>query len=158
MEPAPAGYRPNVGLAVFNPAGLVWFGRRVRTPPPYNWQFPQGGIDRGEDLEAAARRELEEETGITSVALLGRTAGWITYDFPAEVRGAKILQGNRGQAQVWFAFRFEGDEAEIALERHHQIEFDAWRWARLDEVVDLVVPFKQDAYRQVVRAFAPYAR
>ena len=73
MIPAPEGYRPNVGLVVFNVDGRVWLGRRVRTPGPFNWQFPQGGIDRGEDLEAAARRELEEETGMVSVTRLDRT-------------------------------------------------------------------------------------
>ena len=53
-----SAYRPNVGVVLFNTAGQVWLGRRANTPEPWNWQFPQGGVDEGEDLEAAALREL----------------------------------------------------------------------------------------------------
>jgi len=75
-------HRPNVGVVLFNDKGLVWLGRRANTPPPWNWQFPQGGVDRGEDLQEAALRELDEETGVTSVSLLDRGGDWIVYDFP----------------------------------------------------------------------------
>jgi putative (di)nucleoside polyphosphate hydrolase len=153
----PSGYRPNVGVVVFNQAGLVWLGRRVGTDGPFNWQFPQGGVDEGEDLLVAARRELVEETGITSVSLLARTEGWLTYDFPQGYRGSKASRGFRGQAQAWFAFRFEGDESEVDLTAYPPIEFDAWRWGRLEEAPDLVVPFKRDAYLQVVSAFRDFA-
>lgn len=156
MSPDLSAYRPNVGVVLFHPDGRVWLGRRAKTPPPYNWQFPQGGVDAGEDLETAARRELAEETGVSSVALLGRTDGWLTYDFPPEHTG-KLGRGFKGQRQVWFAFRFDGDEAEIDLEAHGTPEFDAWRWGRLDEVCDLIVPFKRPTYEAVVDAFHDFA-
>jgi putative (di)nucleoside polyphosphate hydrolase len=150
-------YRPNVGVVLFHPDGRVWLGRRVNTPGPYNWQFPQGGVDAGEDLFEAAQRELAEETGVTSATLLGRTDGWIVYDFPPEHQGAKRAQGWKGQRQVWFALRFDGEESEIDLEAHGEPEFDAWRWGFLAETPDLVVPFKRATYETVVQAFAPFA-
>ncbi|WP_374345923.1 RNA pyrophosphohydrolase [Phenylobacterium sp.] len=156
MSPDLSAYRPNVGVVLFHPDGRVWLGRRAKTPAPYNWQFPQGGVDAGEDLETAARRELAEETGVSSVALLGRTDGWLTYDFPPEHTG-KLARGFKGQRQVWFAFRFDGEEAEIDLEAHGTPEFDAWRWGRLDEVCELIVPFKRPTYEVVVAAFHDFA-
>lgn len=152
-------YRPNVGVVLFNPDGRVWLGRRAGTPGPHNWQFPQGGVDPGEDLEAAARRELAEETGARAVSFLDRTHDWIAYDFPPGHGGAKRLRGWRGQKQVWFAFRFEGDDAEFDLAAHHgPPEFDEWRWAFLDEAAALIVPFKRAAYDRVVEAFGAHAR
>ena len=150
-------YRPNVGVVLFHPDGRVWLGRRFQTPEPYNWQFPQGGVDDGEDYEAAARRELFEETGVRSAELLAATPGWIAYDFPPELAGAKAARGWRGQKQKWFAYGFTGEETEIDLEAHGEIEFDAWRWGRLDEACDLIVPFKRPAYERVVKAFARFA-
>ena len=153
-ELPPAGYRPNVGLVVFNPQGLVWLGRRAGAVGDHVWQFPQGGIDPGEDLMAAARRELLEETGIESVELLARTPGWIAYDFPPELFSPK---GWKGQAQVWFAFRFTGQDSDVDTAAHPPIEFESWRWAPLAEAAELIVPFKRRAYDQVAAAFAPFA-
>jgi putative (di)nucleoside polyphosphate hydrolase len=150
-------YRPNVGVVLFHADGRVWLGRRAGTPGPHNWQFPQGGVDPGEELEAAARRELAEETGARSAALLGRTRDWVAYDFPPGHGGAKRLRGWKGQKQVWFAFRFEGQDAEFDLAAHGEPEFDAWRWARLAEAAELIVPFKKAAYERVVEAFGGFA-
>jgi putative (di)nucleoside polyphosphate hydrolase len=149
-------HRPNVGVVLFHPDGRVWLGRRAGTPGPHNWQFPQGGVDAGEDLDAAARRELAEETGATSVTLLGRTEGWIAYDFPPDMP-AHASRNWKGQKQVWFAFRFDGEDTEFDLAAHGEPEFDAWRWGFLDEAPGLVVPFKRPAYEQVARAFASFA-
>ena len=152
-------YRANVGVVLFNAEGLVWLGKRADTPEPHCWQFPQGGIDEGEDLAVAALRELEEETGVTSVRLLGRTDDWIVYDYPPEVAANKQRRGkhHRGQKQVWFAYAFTGEDTEIRLDAHEQIEFEAWRWGRLAEGPDLIVPFKRAAYEAVVKAFAQFA-
>jgi putative (di)nucleoside polyphosphate hydrolase len=150
-------YRSNVGIVLFHPDGRVWLGKRAETPEPHNWQFPQGGVDAGEDLETAARRELAEETGARTVSYLGRTDGWVTYDYPDAFKGRKASRGFRGQKQVWFAFRFDGEEAEFDLGGHHEPEFDTWRWGYLAEAPELIVPFKRSAYETVVRAFAAFA-
>jgi putative (di)nucleoside polyphosphate hydrolase len=150
-------YRTNVGIVLLNGAGKAWLGRRAKTAGPHNWQFPQGGVDPGETLEAAALRELAEETGVTSAEVLGRTDGWTVYDFPEGWTGTKAMRGWRGQKQVWFALRFTGQDREVNLTAHQPPEFDAWRWAELDEAPGLVVPFKRAAYEQVIAAFRPFA-
>lgn len=148
--------RPNVGIVLMARDGRVWLGRRASTPPPLNWQFPQGGIDAGEDEYAAALRELEEETGVSSVLLLGRTRGWLGYEFPPGHEGSKAGKEWKGQKQIWFAFGFTGEEREIDLSGHDgHVEFDAWRWADLDEALESVIAFKRDVYRQVITAFRP---
>jgi putative (di)nucleoside polyphosphate hydrolase len=150
-------HRPNVGVVLFHPDGRVWLGRRVNTPDPHNWQFPQGGVDNGEDLETAARRELAEETGARSVTTLGRTEDWIAYDFPEDHGGSKQARGWLGQKQMWFAFRFDGPDSEFDLAGHCHPEFDDWRWGYLDEAPELIAPFKREAYEQVVKAFRRFA-
>ena len=135
--------------------GKVWLGRRSDVPGPRNWQFPQGGVDAGETPEAAALRELREETGVRSVVVIGRTQDWLTYEFPPGHTGSKLAKGWIGQKQIWFACRFLGAHSEIDLTRHHHVEFDAWRWADLAKTPDLVAPFKEATYRKVVETFTP---
>ena len=40
----------------------IFVGKRIDNQEA--WQMPQGGVDRDEDFETAAKRELFEETGI----------------------------------------------------------------------------------------------
>ncbi|WP_170973304.1 RNA pyrophosphohydrolase [Rhizobium sp. FKY42] len=166
VSPDELPYRPCVGVMVLNREGLVWVGRRLSEDnsesdgSPQLWQMPQGGIDKGEDHLKAAYRELFEETGIRSVSLLKEAQDWIYYDLPAHLIGIGLKGKFRGQKQKWFAFRFEGNESEINIEHppegQHQ-EFDAWDWKPMNELPDLIVPFKRAAYVQVVAAFSDLA-
>ena len=149
----PDRYRPNVGLALFSEAGYVFVGRRINGRGPFQWQMPQGGIDQGEAPEVAALRELDEEAGVSPklVDILEETSDWIYYDFPPALR-RKMPGPYLGQRQKWFALRFRGSEHDVRLDRHTP-EFDAWRWARLEETPSLVVPFKRHVYEDVAARF-----
>lgn len=159
-------YRPCVGVVLFNRDGLVFVGKR-RGPAPehvdsgHAWQMPQGGIDAGEDPLTAARRELHEETNVTSATLVAEAPEWFAYDLPPEIAGQAWKGKYRGQTQKWFAFRFTGPDSEIDIAHpaggHHKAEFEAWRWERLDGTPQLIIPFKRGVYERVVEAFAPFA-
>ena len=156
-------YRRCVGIAVFNSSGKVWAGRRIEnseTPSEFRWQLPQGGIDVGEEPLSAAKRELYEETGITTAVLLAETREWLNYDLPDELLGIGLKGKYRGQTQKWFAFRFEGSEDEINITEPpdgSKPEFDAWDWKLLDEMPELIVPFKRDIYERVVAEFSNFS-
>lgn len=149
-------YRANAGLALFSRAGHVFVGRRVNGRGAFQWQMPQGGLDPGETPLTGALRELEEEIGVASklVDLLEETEDWLHYDFPVDLR-RRMSGPYIGQRQKWFAFRFRGSDSDIRLDRHTP-EFDAWRWARLEETPELIVPFKRPVYLEVARRFRPW--
>jgi putative (di)nucleoside polyphosphate hydrolase len=156
-------YRPGVGVVLVNRAGLVFVGRRagLDAADPWAWQMPQGGIDAGEEPLAAARRELYEETNVSSVSLLAEAPEWFRYDLPADVARKSWKGRYRGQAQKWFAFRFEGEDGEIDIERPggggHKPEFSAWRWVRMAELPGLAIPFRRPVYERVVEVFGGLA-
>ncbi len=152
-------YRPCVGIMLLNKDGKVWIGRRamdrvVQQDEPGSWQMPQGGIDAGEDPLPAALRELEEETGISQVDVIGESDGWFSYDLPVHLLG-KALKGKYcGQKQKWFAMRYLGSDDEIDLSQAEDDEFDAWRWEDAQVLPDLIIEFKRPVYEQVIEAFA----
>ncbi len=146
-------YRPNVGIALFSKAGHVFVGRRINGRGPFQWQMPQGGIDPGESPLEGALRELEEEIGVPAklAEFLEETDSWLHYEFPADLR-RRLPGPYAGQKQKWFAFRFKGSDSDVRLDRHTP-EFDAWRWARLEETAELIVPFKRPVYAEVATRF-----
>ncbi len=159
-------YRPCVGVMILNKDGLVWAGRRIAEGnteydgSPQLWQMPQGGIDKGEEPLEAAYRELYEETGMKTVSLLAEAPDWVNYDLPEHLIGIGLKGKFRGQTQRWFAFRFEGDENEIAINPPpggHAPEFDAWDWLPMEKLPELIVPFKRAVYEEVVAAFRSLA-
>ncbi len=165
VEASRLPYRPCAGVALFNRDGLVWVGRRIDGPTEAEgagrwWQMPQGGIDEGEELIAAARRELHEETNIRTVSLLGTARDWIRYDLPPERVGKAWGGKYRGQTIRFVAFRFDGQESEIDVKRPaggHKPEFAEWRWERLDRLPELITPFKRQVYEAVAAEFAQFA-
>ena len=151
-DPLP-GYRPCVGLMVINRDGLIFVGDRLGTVG--GWQMPQGGIDRGEQPQEAALRELLEEIGTNRVELLIESSRWYAYDLPRQYV-AKFHKGRfRGQTQRWFAYRFLGADSDIDIATPHP-EFSRWRWAPPEEVVEQIIPFKRAVYQAVFEEFGPH--
>jgi len=155
------GYRPCVGVMLINDDGKVFVAERIDNRVGEGqhtsgfWQMPQGGVDKGEDIEAAALRELAEETGVSGgmVEIAAKSAKPIHYDLPDDLIG-KLWGGKyRGQEQVWFLARFNGQDADIDLEAHDPPEFCNWKWLDPENLPDVIVPFKVEVYRAVLAEF-----
>jgi putative (di)nucleoside polyphosphate hydrolase len=148
-------YRPCVGVMLVNAAGKVFVGKRIDNKEGDAWQMPQGGIDDGEDLRAAALRELAEETGVgeSHATIIAEMPEELFYDLPDELLG-KLWKGKyRGQRQRWLLVRFTGADSDIALDAHDPPEFCEWQWVEPETLPDLIVPFKKRVYRSVVDEF-----
>ena len=144
-------YRRGVGIVLLNARKQVFVAQRLDSSEPA-WQFPQGGIDKDEDPFLAAKRELQEETAVTSAELIAETPDWLRYDLPVSLV-PKVWKGRyRGQEQKWYAFRFVGQDSEIRIDGEHP-EFSEWRWMNLLETPSLIVEFKRPLYEAVVQAF-----
>lgn len=148
------GFRPNVGIVLSNPGGQVLWAKRIRQNA---WQFPQGGIQRGEAPEDALFRELYEELGLQrgDVDVLGVTGGWLRYRLPSHyirrARGRVCI----GQKQKWFALRLRSEDGAVRLDASAKPEFDNWRWVDYWLPLDEVVEFKREVYRRALDELAP---
>ena len=139
---------------LINAHGQVFVAKRLDTPGEA-WQMPQGGIDKGEDPAEAVLRELLEETGTDKAEIIVESDRWRDYDLPEQLIG-KLWGGKyRGQRQKWFLLRFLGSDNDIDLEAHGHPEFSEWKWANIDKIVDLIVPFKRALYGDIVAEFRP---
>jgi putative (di)nucleoside polyphosphate hydrolase len=155
MEHLP--YRPCAGFMLINATGLVFVGERIDPSAHGYWQMPQGGIDPGEDIETAALRELQEETGIAAslVEVIARTAQPLRYDLPPELVG-KVWKGRyRGQEQHWLLGRFLGEDNHIDLTAHDHAEFQSYRWIEPRLLPEVIIPFKRSVYEALLEEFAP---
>lgn len=143
------GFRPNVGIILVNRKNQVFWGKRIRT---HSWQFPQGGIDRGERPLDAMYRELHEEVGLhpEQVRVLARTRDWLRYEVPNRFvrRGSRGIY--KGQKQIWFLLQMLGHDWEVNLRATEKPEFDAWRWNDYWVPLDVVIEFKRGVYKDAL--------
>ena len=141
--------RLGVGIALLNSDNKVFVGKRIDNPVNF-WQMPQGGVDDNENLLYAANRELKEETSVESVKLIKEIDNWLTYELPKDLLG-KIWKGKyRGQKQKWFIMRFVGNEEEINIKTKNA-EFKEWKWINVNQLTNVVVSFKLDVYKSIVK-------
>jgi putative (di)nucleoside polyphosphate hydrolase len=143
------GYRPNVGIILTNRRNEVFWGKRIRE---HFWQFPQGGIDKGETPEQAMFRELYEEVGLKPehVRIIGRTRDWLRYDVPKHWVRREWRNNYRGQKQIWFLLRLTGRDSDVHLRACERPEFDAWRWSTYWIPLDNVIEFKRGVYESAL--------
>jgi putative (di)nucleoside polyphosphate hydrolase len=139
--------RIGVGIILLNHENKVFVGKRIDNPKNF-WQMPQGGVNQNENFSQAAKRELEEETGIKSIELVKELNGWLGYDLPENLLG-KVLEGKyRGQKQKWFIMKFVGKDNEINVKTKNP-EFLDWKWIEVSKLPSIAVSFKVDLYKKL---------
>ncbi len=149
------GFRPNVGIILLNQKNQVFWGKRIRT---HSWQFPQGGIDRGESPEQAMFRELHEEVGLqpTHVRVVARTRDWLRYEVPDRYIRRDARGHYKGQKQIWYLLQLVGHDWDLNLRATSHPEFDAWRWHEYWVPLEAVVEFKRGVYEMALVELARF--
>jgi putative (di)nucleoside polyphosphate hydrolase len=144
-------YRKGVGIIIVNAKGQFFLGKRIGAEA---WQFPQGGIDEGENPEEALYRELHEETGLIKekVTIITISKKWLVYHIPHVYQ-----RSNRkydGAMQKWFLLKLTGTNEDIDLNAVDEAEFDAWKWADKNTAINSVIRFKKGVYASIFAEFA----
>jgi putative (di)nucleoside polyphosphate hydrolase len=149
------GFRANVGIILML-REQVFLGRRSGGR---GWQFPQGGVRSGEQLEEALYRELMEEIGVERdrVQLLGQTERWLRYRLPPRYVRRNQHPVCIGQKQRWFLLRLRQEDVSFDFARTSEPEFDAWRWSDYWEPVREVIYFKRPVYARALTELASLA-
>jgi len=141
-------YRPCVGIALINEDNKLFVGERIDNPGA--WQMPQGGVDKGEDIEEAFYREMLEEIGTDKADIIKIHNKPLRYDLPPHLLG-KLWNGKYGgQEQIWVAAKFTGSEEDINIKAYRYPEFRKWQWAKAQEMLNLIVPFKKETYKEII--------
>lgn len=133
-------YRQGVAAIVLNNNDEVLIGQR-RTDPTH-YQFPQGGIKKGESAEDALRRELREEIGTEQVDILHKLTDKTGYVWPKYLRKKSKFDGQQHQ---WFVVRLQ-ETAKLSPSK----EFSAFRWVAFDEILNHTSPVRHEVYREVM--------
>jgi putative (di)nucleoside polyphosphate hydrolase len=144
-------YRPNVAMIIVSksyPQNKEIFIAQ-RNDLQDIWQFPQGGIDEGEEVVEALFRELEEEVGTGDATIISEYPEWLSYDFPAKI--AEQMKPYKGQTQRYFLLKL-GENAVINLETKHP-EFMSHKFVGVEEVLDYTAHFKKPVYEKVISYF-----
>ena len=145
-------YRKCVGIMILNNKKEILVGKRIDHPSGF-WQMPQGGIDEYENPEEAVWREMMEEIGTNDAKLIKESNQWVNYDIP--ITTLKTLpwgEKYKGQTQKWFAFQFTGKDNDINVGTENP-EFSEWKWAKMDSIINNIVPFKRDVYSKILEEF-----
>lgn len=144
-------YRPNVAMIILSSSyphkREIFLAQRDDLLDI--WQFPQGGIDDGEEAQEALFRELKEEIGTDKVDIIAEFPQWITYDFPSKI--AKNMKPFLGQKQKYFLLKLHVDAViNIATE---EPEFRDYKFVSIEEVLTSNTGFKKDVYESVITYF-----
>lgn len=113
------------------------------------WQFPQGGIDKGEEVKEALFREMEEEIGTANATVVGEYPEWISYDFPEKI--AKKMQPYKGQTQRYFLMKLD-ESAVVKLDTAHP-EFIDHKYVSVEDILNHTAHFKKPVYETVINYF-----
>lgn len=142
-------FRPNVAAILIRKDGKILIAER--TDLKGAWQFPQGGVDKGESALEAVKRELKEEIDVDEdLYKIDKEKGGYRYVFPNGNVKWKIY---RGQEQTYFLCRFKGKDSDICLETAHP-EFRNFQWIKpVDFDLKWLPKFKRNVYRKVLADF-----
>ena len=146
-------YRIGVGIVLINNKKKIFVGKRIDVKNE-SWQMPQGGINKGESYEKAAFRELYEETGIKKAKIVIKSKKWFKYSIPSSIN--KKLWGKKytGQKQKWFVMKFQGNEKKDINLNVHKAEFNQWKWVNIDNLEKLIISFKKEMYKLIIKEIA----